>query len=63
MSGDVARLRELAARLEARLLATPLETLPLGAAEILRDALRALSPVLRALDGAIRAATDREDAA
>lgn len=63
MSGDVARLRELAARLEARLLATPLATLPLGAAEILRDALRALSPVLRALDGAIRAATDREDAA
>ena len=63
MSGDVAKLRELAARLEARLLATPLETLPSGAAEILRDALAALSPVLRALDGAIRAATGREDAA
>ena len=63
MSADVARLRELTARLEARLLATPLETLPSGAAEILRDALAALSPVLRALDGAIRAATGREDAA
>ena len=63
VSADVARLRDLAARLEARLLATPLETLPSGAAEILRDALAALSPVLRALDGAIRAATGREDAA
>lgn len=63
MSGDVARLRELAARLEARLLATPLKTLPSGAAEILRDALTALSPVLRALDGAIRAATGQEAAA
>jgi ParB-like chromosome segregation protein Spo0J len=63
MSGDIARLRELAARLEARLLATPLETLPSGAAEILRDALSALSPVLRALEGAIRAATGHEDAA
>ena len=63
MSSDVARLRELAARLEARLLATPLETLPSGAAEILRDALIALSPVLRALDGAIRAATGQEAAA
>ena len=63
MSSDVARLRELAARLEARLLATPLETLPAGAAEILRDALIALSPVLRALDGAIRAAAGHEAAA
>ena len=63
MSADVARLREIAARLEARLLATPLETLPSGAAEILRDALAALSPVLRALEGAIQAATGREDAA
>jgi len=63
MSSDIARVRELAARLEVRLLATPLETLPSGAAEILRDALTALSPVLRALDGAIRAATGHEDAA
>jgi hypothetical protein len=63
MSADVAKLRELAARLEARLLATPLETLPSGAADILRDALVALSPVLRALGGAIQAATGREHAA
>ena len=63
MSVDTAKVREHAARLEARLLATPLETLPSGAAEILRDALAALLPVLRALDGAIRAATGCEDAA
>lgn len=63
MSADVAKLRELAARLEVRLLATPLETLPEAAAELLRDALATLSPVLRALDGTIRAATGREDAA
>jgi ParB-like chromosome segregation protein Spo0J len=63
MSADVARIRDLAARLEARLLATPLETLGPGAAEILRDALVRLSPVLRALDGAISAATAREEAA
>lgn len=63
MSSEVAKLRDLAARLEARLLATPLETLPAGAAEILRDALIALTPALRALDGAIRVATGHEDAA
>lgn len=63
MSADVARIRDHAARLEARLLATPLATLASGAAEILRDALVRLSPVLRALDGAIGAATARKDAA
>jgi len=63
MSADVAKLRELAARVEARLLATPLETLPSGVAQILREALVALSPVLRALGGAIHAATGHEDAA
>jgi ParB-like chromosome segregation protein Spo0J len=63
MSADVVRIRDLAARLEARLLATPLATLGPGAAEILRDALVRLSPVLRALDGAIGAATVGENAA
>ena len=63
MSGDVAKVREVAARLEARLLATPLETLPSGAAELLRDALVALLPVLHALGGAIQAATGHEAAA
>jgi ParB-like chromosome segregation protein Spo0J len=59
MSADVARIRDLSARLSARLLATPLATLGPGAAEILGDALVRLSPVLRALDGAIGAATGR----
>lgn len=63
MSADVAKVREIAARIEARLLATPLETLPSGAAEILRDALVALLPVLRALDGVIKASTGHADAA
>lgn len=63
MSADVARIRDLSARLSARLLATPLATLGPGAAEILGDALIRLSPVLRALDGAISAATGREKAA
>jgi len=62
MSADVARIRDLAARLSARLLATPLATLGPGAAEILGDALVRLSPVLRALDGAIGAATGRQAA-
>lgn len=63
MSADITRLRDVAARLEARLLATPLSVLPLGAAEIVCDALIALTPVLRALGGAIRAATGQKDAA
>lgn len=63
MSTDIARIRDHAARLEARLMATPLATLTPGAAEILREALVRLSPVLRTLDGAIGAAIGREDAA
>lgn len=62
MSADVLRMHEIAARLEARLLATPLGALPSGASEILRDALVALVPVLRALAGAIAAATGEEAA-
>ena len=63
MSADIARVREAAARLEARLLARPLSTFPSGAAEILRDALVQLSPVLRALDGVIAAVTRKGHAA
>jgi ParB-like chromosome segregation protein Spo0J len=63
MSADIARLHEVAARLEARLMATPLSALTPGAAEILSDALIALTPVLRALGGAIRAATGQKDVA
>jgi ParB-like chromosome segregation protein Spo0J len=63
MSADITRLREVAARLEARLLATPLTTFTPGAAELLRDALVRLSPVLRAVDSVIGAVTGRADAA
>lgn len=53
MSLDIVRVRDIAARLEARLLSTPLEVFAPAAAELLRDALARLSPVLRALDGVI----------
>lgn len=53
MSTDILRIREVAARLEARLLSTPLETFAPAATELMRDALVRLSPVLRALDGVI----------
>jgi ParB-like chromosome segregation protein Spo0J len=57
MSLDILRMREIAARLEARLLSTPLEVFTPAAAELMRDALAALSPVLRALDGVIGSVT------
>lgn len=63
MSADIARLRDVAARLETRLLATPLATFTPGAAEIVRDALAGLAPVLRALEGVIGTVIGREDAA
>jgi hypothetical protein len=63
MSLDILRVRELAARLEARLLSTPLETFAPAAAELLRDVLARLSPVLRALDGVIAAVTGPAEAA
>lgn len=63
MGADILRVRELAARLEARLMASPLEVFTPAAAELLRDALVRLSPVLRALDGMIARVTGQEDAA
>lgn len=63
MSTDVLRLLEVSARLEARLLGTPLETLTPAAAELLRDALGRLRPVLRALDGVICVVTGQTEAA
>jgi hypothetical protein len=63
MSRDIVRLRELAARLEARLLATPLATFAPAAAAVLHDALARLSPVLRALDGVIATVTGPTEAA
>lgn len=63
MSAEVLRMRELAGRLEARLCATPLDVLTPAAAELLRDALVRLVPVLRALEGVIVSATRIEDVA
>lgn len=63
MSADVLRIGELAGRLSARLLATPLQALTPASAELLRDALVRLVPVLRALDAVIASATRMEDVA
>jgi ParB-like chromosome segregation protein Spo0J len=57
MSLDILRMLEIAARLEARLLATPLEALAPAAAELIREALARLAPVLRALGEVITAVT------
>jgi hypothetical protein len=56
------RVHEISARLEARLLSTPLEVFAPAAAELMREALTRLSPVLRALDGVIGTVTGREAA-
>jgi ParB-like chromosome segregation protein Spo0J len=63
MASDIARVRDIAARLEARLLASPLASFTPAAGELLRGALLGLSPVLRALDVVIAEAVAREDAA
>jgi len=63
MSADVLRVRDLAGRLEARLYATPLDVLTPAAAELLRDALVRLVPVLRALERVIISAAHIEDVA
>lgn len=60
MSTDVLRVHELVARLEARLMAMPLAALPSPAAQLVRDALLALVPVLRSLDRVIATATRSE---
>jgi ParB-like chromosome segregation protein Spo0J len=62
MSLDILRVCEIGARLEARLLSTPLEAFTPAAAELIRDALARLSPVLRALDGVIGTVTGQEAA-
>ncbi len=62
MSVDILRMRDIAARLEARLWSTPLAALAPAAAELIRDALTRLSPVLRALDGVIGRVTGQEAA-
>jgi ParB-like chromosome segregation protein Spo0J len=63
LSADILRVREISARLEARLLATPLEALTPAAAELMRDALVRLVPVLRALDDVIGTVTGVKETA
>jgi hypothetical protein len=63
MSADILKAREVSARLQARLGATRLETFTPGAAELLRDALVRLQPVLRSLDHVIEVATHTPAAA
>jgi hypothetical protein len=63
ISVDIARVRDIAARLEARLLSTPLDVFAPAASELLRDELARLSPVLRALDGVIATVTRQTVAA
>ena len=63
MSADILRVHEIAARLEARLLATPLDAFAPAAAELLRDALGRLQPVLRALDEVISTVASQTEAA
>jgi len=56
MTADILKAREVSARLHARLDANNLETFTPAAAELLRDALVRLQPVLRSLDHGIDAA-------
>jgi ParB-like chromosome segregation protein Spo0J len=63
MSNDILRLLEISARLQARLLGSPLETFTPAAAELIRDALIRLRSVLRALDEVIGAAIGQTEAA
>jgi hypothetical protein len=60
MAADILRIHALAARLEVRLLATPLATFATAATELMRDALARLSPVLRALDVVIGSVTGEQ---
>jgi ParB-like chromosome segregation protein Spo0J len=62
MALDIARAHAIAARLETRLLASPLATFTPGAAELLREALSRLAPVLRTLDAVVGNAFGQKDA-
>lgn len=63
MMADVATLRRVAARLEARLLGTPLGALGAPAAEVILEGLVELGPVLAALGRAVTTVTGEERAA
>jgi ParB-like chromosome segregation protein Spo0J len=60
VSADILKLHEVAARLSARLYATPLGTLQPAVSELLRDALLRLSPVLGALGDVIATIAGKE---
>lgn len=57
MATDVTTLHRVAARLQARLLGTPLMALGVAAAELLDESLQALLPVLERLSHTIATAT------
>jgi ParB/RepB/Spo0J family partition protein len=61
MSQDILRLHQIAARLQARLGSTPLAALTAEAADLVREALVRLSPVLRALDVMIGTVAGEQD--
>jgi ParB-like chromosome segregation protein Spo0J len=61
LSADIRTVRQVAARLQARLCATSLCTFGPDAAGLLADSLVALTPVLAALQSAISAATGHND--
>jgi ParB-like chromosome segregation protein Spo0J len=63
MAADIRTLCHVGARLQARLLATPLVALGAPAAELVSDGLVALAPVLRALERTITGVTHQEVAA
>lgn len=63
MSADVLRVHEVSARLQARLMASPPSTFAPAAAELIHDALRRLSPVLRSLEATIERVSSAEEAA
>jgi ParB-like chromosome segregation protein Spo0J len=63
MAADVATLLRVAARLEARLLGTPLGALGASAASLVLEGLVALTPVLKALAQTIATVTGKEHAA
>jgi ParB/RepB/Spo0J family partition protein len=60
MAADIATVRRVSARLQARLLGTPLLTLGLPAAEVLREGLVHLAPVLAALGRTVAVVLDEE---
>jgi hypothetical protein len=58
MATDVTTIQRVAARLQARLLDTPLRAFGAAAAELLDESLQALLPVLARLSHTITTATD-----